>query len=187
MPLRCVVSITFIVRPQSHLSKDYPRIWNHSRAYELQLNQIIRHRDEWIISPGYLLYASFSGLFEIPVKKFFRPTRCTTLSGSKCGNRWPAQEIKKTIKLKYSYTNGRLCSKCKCVLWRLGSFIVAQLFFSSSYLCNSHCGTPILVCIFVVLLLSLHQLASSFERNWSLFFREKQISFVLIISARPYI
>lgn len=94
---------------------------------------------------------------------------------------------KKTIKLKYSYTNGRLCSECKCVLWRLGSFIVAQLFFSSSFLCNSHCGTPILVCIFVVLLLSVHQLASSFERNWSLFFGEKQISFVLIISTRPYI
>lgn len=41
------------------LVKDYPRIWNHNRAYELQLNQIIRHHDEWIISPGYLLYASF--------------------------------------------------------------------------------------------------------------------------------
>lgn len=36
-------------------------------------------------------------------------------------------------------------------------------------------------------ILSVHQLASSFERDSSLFFGEKQISFVLIISARPYI
>lgn len=54
--LRCslVASITAIERPQSHLTTDYPLVVQIQSAYELQLNQIIRHHEEWIISPGYL-------------------------------------------------------------------------------------------------------------------------------------
>lgn len=58
--------------PQSHLPEDLPP--HESNAYELQLNQIIRHHNEWIISPGYLSQHSMLWQQEI-----YRPTRCTAI------------------------------------------------------------------------------------------------------------
>lgn len=151
--------------------------WSRN-VYELQLNQIIRHHDEWIISPGHLLCTLKHCVTPVCLhnisEKMLPTYQMHRIVWVEMCNRWPAQEIKnnKTEIFIYKWILRQMRSKC--VLWWIRSFWCATVFVG-----NSHYGTPILfVFVFIhlcgILLLSVHQLASSFEWSRPLFFEKSK-------------